>query len=134
MEEPFASTRPIYLQIIDRMCRAIVRRELAPGDKVPSVREAAIAYGVNPNTVQRTYAELERRAIVETRRGQGTFVTEDRERLDALRLELQEDALERLVQTLRDMGLRESEILEGLKRYLARHSSVVGEGGHPIHD
>ena len=80
------------------------------------------------------YGPVRRKEDARLVRGQGTFVTEDRERLDALRLELQEDALERLVQTLRDMGLRESEILEGLKRYLARHSSVVGEGGHPIHD
>ena len=58
----------------------IVSKELKAGEKLPSVRDMGIKYSVNPNTIQRTYSELEREGILETRRGQGTFVTEQEDR------------------------------------------------------
>ena len=76
MSEEFDPSKPIYLQLSERINNQIVRKELSAGEKLPSVREMAIRSGVNPNTVQRTYSELERMGIVETKRGQGTFVTE----------------------------------------------------------
>ncbi|WP_391559219.1 GntR family transcriptional regulator [Robertmurraya sp.] len=72
----FHSSHPIYLQLADRINGQILRGEMKPGDKLPSVRERAIQVRVNPNMVQRTYRELEGMGTVETRRGQGTFVTE----------------------------------------------------------
>lgn len=55
--------KPIYLQLADRINRQIVSYELKTGEKLPSVREMAIKYSVNPNTIQRTYSELEREGI-----------------------------------------------------------------------
>ena len=49
----------------------------------------AVQSGVNPNTIQRTYAELERMAIVETKRGQGTFVVENEKVIQELKIQLQ---------------------------------------------
>lgn len=133
MDEPFSPTKPIYLQLVERIAKAIVRGDLMPGGKLPSVRETAITYGVNPNTAQRVYAELERQAVVETRRGQGTFVTEDGDRLAALRHDLLTDAIQALVNGLAEMGVSECETLQSLARYLAEHRHTH-EGGSDDHD
>ena len=73
----FEKDKPIYQQLIDRLSGDIIRRVRKPGDKLPSVREYAIDVGVNANTVQRVYKEMESMELIETRRGQGSFITEN---------------------------------------------------------
>ena len=85
MAELFHSSKPIYEQIAEMIKKRIIRGELTAGGKLPSVREMAIEVNVNPNTVQRTYRELETMDIVESKRGQGTFVTEDTEVIASIR-------------------------------------------------
>ena len=68
--------RPIYLQIVDEVRRALVLDTLAPDDPLPSVRQLAVDLRVNPNTVSQAYRELERQGVVHVRRGQGTFASE----------------------------------------------------------
>ena len=67
-------TRPIYVQIMDEIRRAIVLGTLAPDDALPSTRELARDLRVNPNTVQLAYRELEHLGVAYVRRGQGTYV------------------------------------------------------------
>ena len=67
-------SRPIYVQIMDEIRRALVRGTLRPEDPLPSVRELASELVVNPRTVSQAYQELEREGVVYVRRGQGTFV------------------------------------------------------------
>ena len=67
-------SRPLYVQIMDEVRRALVRGTLRAEDPLPSVRELAAALQVNPRTVSQAYAELEREGVVYVRRGQGTFV------------------------------------------------------------
>ncbi len=119
MAGDFTSTQPIYLQLVRRLCKQIVRGEIAVGDKLPSLREMAIQVGVNPNTVQRVYAELERIAVVETRRGQGTFVTGDHSRLRQLREELMENSVTAFLSDMREMGFAVDEILRSFKEHQA---------------
>ena len=69
--------RPIYLQIMDEVRRALVVGTLQPEDPLPSVRELASQLVVNPRTVSQAYGELEREGVVYVRRGQGTFVSPD---------------------------------------------------------
>lgn len=118
MKDSSKHSSPIYIQLADRIKRRILRREMKPGEKLPSVREMAVECGVNPNTVQRTYSELERMGIVETRRGQGTFITEDADRLEELRKELRQRQIESFVQSMEEMGFGPREILSGLEAYL----------------
>ncbi|MGM0841924.1 MAG: GntR family transcriptional regulator [Bacillota bacterium] len=120
MTEEYTASKPIYLQIADRIIREIVRTELSPGDKLPSVREMAVQSGVNPNTIQRTYSELERMDIVETRRGQGTFVTEKEEVLSVLNEKVQEEVIELFIKNMKELGLTKDEMLKGVERYLAQ--------------
>jgi GntR family transcriptional regulator len=72
-----ADTRPIYVQIMDEIKRAVVLGTVKPDDALPSVRQLAGDLRVNPNTVQQAYRELERDGLVYVRRGQGTFVAEE---------------------------------------------------------
>jgi len=67
--------RPLYLQIIDEVHRALVVGTLRPEDALPSVRDLASQLVVNPRTVLQAYQELERDGVVYVRRGQGTFVS-----------------------------------------------------------
>lgn len=69
------SAVPIYEQIITQMIFAIANEDWSAGDLLPSVRDLASQLVVNPNTVVRSYQELERDGIIETRRGMGMAVT-----------------------------------------------------------
>jgi GntR family transcriptional regulator len=67
--------RPLYLQIIDQVRRALLEGTLSAEDPLPSVRELAGQLVVNPRTVSQAYGELEREGLIYVRRGQGTFVS-----------------------------------------------------------
>ncbi|WP_067935940.1 GntR family transcriptional regulator [Alicyclobacillus kakegawensis] len=129
MGDDFRSPQPIYLQLADRICREIVRGDRKPGDKLPSVRDMAMAAGVNPNTVQRVYAELERMQVAQTRRGQGTFVTEDGARLRTLREELMHERIASFVRDMTEMGFRQEEIVEGVRAHIKRGPDAAQQGG-----
>lgn len=72
---------PIYLQVANSIKRDIVTGRLELGARLPSVRDLAVAYTINPNTVSRVYKELEMEDVCFTRRGMGTFVTQDPEKV-----------------------------------------------------
>lgn len=120
MTAKYQSDKPIYMQIIDRLSKEIVRGVLKPGGKLPSVREMAIQSGVNPNTIQRTYSELERMEIVETRRGQGTFVTENEGILMQLKKGMETRVVESFIQSMREIGASEKKMVESVVKFLAK--------------
>lgn len=127
MVEEFNASNPIYLQLADRIYRKIIRKELKAGEKLPSVRDMALNSGVNPNTVQRTYGELERMGIVETRRGQGTFVTENEDALVKLRENLKSEQILKFIQNMESMGYTSVEMISGLSEYLELKSEKEGD-------
>jgi GntR family transcriptional regulator len=118
--DEFNASKPIYLQLADRINRMIVSNELKAGEKLQSVRDMALTYNVNPNTIQRTYSELEREGILETRRGQGTFVTEHEDRLIQMRGNLKEEQIQTFVQVMQEMGYSSQEIISGLQDYFTK--------------
>ena len=79
----FQADTPIYTQLVARLQEQIVSGAYPPGSKLPSVRDLAADAGVNPNTVQRAFAELERLGLIYTQRTSGKFVTEDAAAADA---------------------------------------------------
>lgn len=123
--DEFNASKPIYLQLADRINRQIVSKELKAGEKLPSVRDMGIKYSVNPNTIQRTYSELEREGILETKRGQGTFVTEQEDRLVQLRDDLKHEQILLFVQVMQEMGYSSLEIISGLKDHLNKFDRGV---------
>ncbi len=116
MTMDFQRDKPIYQQLLDRLSSEIVRGDRKPGDKLPSVRDYAIETGVNPNTMSRAYKELEMMGVTETRRGQGTFVTDDKGRLQQLRNELKSKHTESFVRQMKDLGFSIDEMIERLKQ------------------
>lgn len=111
------SSSPIYVQIIEWICRQIARGERKSGEKLPSVRDLAIETGVNPNTVQRVYSELERMEVVYTRRGQGTFVTENEARIAALRQQLKQKSMKSFVSEMMALGFDKEQIIADLELF-----------------
>ncbi|MCF8567917.1 GntR family transcriptional regulator [Alicyclobacillus tolerans] len=120
MGDEFNASQPIYFQLVQRICKQIVKGDLGAGEKLPSVRGMAIQAGVNPNTIQRVYTELERMDVVETKRGQGTFVTAKPERLRQLRDELMAEHVLAFLTDMHQMGFSPVEIIQALREYLDR--------------
>ena len=125
MGKEFQASKPIYMQIVDKINQQIVRNELKLGDKLPSVREMAVQSGVNPNTIQRTYTELERMAIVETKRGQGTFVVENEKVIQELKLQLQIDMISTFVNNMRELGFSEKEMVASIISYFGEGQGEI---------
>lgn len=103
--------KPVYLQIVDEMKLKIVSGKLAPGEKLPSIRDVALDYKVNPNTVQRSFKELEENQLMETKRGIGSFVTEDEELLVRLRQELLHSKLHYFLESMMELKVEKAELL-----------------------
>ena len=115
MSITFDPTRPIYLQIVEEVKKRAVRDQYPPGFQLPSVREMAKAMEVNPNTMSRAYMELEREGFISTRRGQGSFVTEEARQVNEERQRLATAARDRFVAEVRELGLEPGQV-EGLLR------------------
>lgn len=111
----FNDNQPIYLQLMDRICAEIVRGTRRPGDKLPAVREYALEAGVNVNTIQRVYRELETIGIAVMRRGQGTFVTGNEERLTQLREEMRKRYIADFMRQMTEMGFDRNDIIQSLE-------------------
>jgi len=108
-------SQPLYEQVLEQFRNSIAKGEIALGEKMPSVRELAQALKINPNTVLRAYQELERDALTETRRGQGTFITRDADRVAEIRRKLAEQAVNDFLDKMRSLGLTRDEIMRLLE-------------------
>jgi len=114
--QDFLKDKPIYLQLVERICGDVLKGKLKPGDKLPSVREYAIETGVNVNTVQRVYKELETLELTETKRGQGTFMTTNEQRINQLREDMKEQVATQFITAIQSLGFSTEEMLEVLKK------------------
>lgn len=123
MKWSFENGIPIYLQILRRLRTEIASGAYPPGSKLPPVRELALEAGVNPNTMQRAFAELERDGLVYTQRTSGRFVTEDVDVLKTLRRTLSEDVIREMCTRLTSLGMSPEEIREAVEAWAA------GSGG-----
>ncbi|MGK7312279.1 MAG: GntR family transcriptional regulator [Candidatus Longimicrobiales bacterium M2_2A_002] len=121
-----ADARPIYVQIMDEIRRAVVLGTVKPDDPLPSVRQLAGELKVNPNTVQQAYRELERDGLVYVRRGQGTFVAEEAAvQTDKERRELARMVAGRALREAYRNGLSSEDLVEAIHR--AARDGSAGE-------
>ena len=120
-----ADPRPIYVQIMDEVRRALVVGTLRSEDPLPSVRQLAADLRLNPNTVAQAYRELEREGIVYVRRGQGTFVAE-RPPVAAERKHLARDVAERALLDAHRHGLDADELIEAIRRKAGLRKTAGG--------
>ena len=114
----FENNLPIYVQIVDLIKRQIVTSELKEGDKLPSVRDIATELKVNPNTIQRSYQELERENLVFTQRGMGTFITEDKDIIDELKKNMAANIITDFISNMKAIGYKPEDILELINKKL----------------
>lgn len=112
----FDTSTPIYLQVIQQIKREIISGILVPGDKLPSTRELALKYDINPNTAQRIYKEMEREAMCYTKRGLGTFVTEDEGKVSEIREEMANALINDFVSGMLKLGYTYDHLLQIIKK------------------
>ncbi|OMF38896.1 GntR family transcriptional regulator [Paenibacillus sp. FSL H8-0548] len=111
MSIEFDNNMPIYLQIMNYIKKEIIIGNLKAGDKIPAVRELALQLQINPNTVQRTFQELEREQIVETRRGLGRYVTSEESKIMEIKKEMAGELLGRFIQGMQELGFASNDIV-----------------------
>lgn len=110
----YRDTRPIYEQVVDRFKKLILRGVLCPDDKLPSVRNLAVDLSINPNTIQRAYAELERQGYIYTVKGKGNFVSDNSQLLLKYREELFVQ-LKTICRAAFDVGITEEELVQSIR-------------------
>lgn len=96
--------RPIYAQIVEKIKLRIISGFYQPGSKLPSVRDFALEAGVNPNTMQKAFAELENSGLLITMRTSGRMVTEDEERISMVRETIAQEKIDAFLQDMRELG------------------------------
>ena len=110
------SERPIYAQLVERIQMQIVSGQYPPGGKLPSVRDLAAVAAVNPNTMQKAFAELERSGLIITQRTNGRTVTEDENMIRQIKAELAKEHVDTFFMKMKELGYTEQEAVELLKK------------------
>ena len=110
----FNANKSIYLQICDAICERILKGELGPDDRIPSVREYGGEIGVNPNTVMRSWEKLTADGIIYNKRGIGYFTRSDAREiiLEAQRKEFIENELPAVLRRMHLLGLDPKELIK----------------------
>ena len=122
----YRDSRPIYEQVRDGLRRLVVSGAIAPGDKLPSVRQMAASLAINPNTIQRAYEALEQEGYVYSVPGKGSFAAQ-REEIDRTRREELLARLDELAGELLYLGVTPEEIARRCAQ--AAQGEQIGQGG-----
>ena len=111
-------SRPIYLQLMERIQHDIITVVYQPGDKLPSARDRDLDAAVNPNTMQKALSELERGGLVYSHRTSGRFITDDSTLLKKIKTDLAQEYISTFLSQMRRLGVNDSETLEMIKETL----------------
>lgn len=116
MEWQIAAGRPVYIQLVEKLERAVVTGVYPPGERVPAVRDLAAQAQVNPNTMQRALAEMESRGLLVTQRTTGRTVTSDTALIAKTRQALAASLAQDFLAQAKALGLTREEILALLQQ------------------
>ena len=108
--------RPIYAQLVERIQMQIVSGYYPPGGRLPSVRDLAAVAAVNPNTMQKAFAELERSGLIVTQRTNGRTVTEDEELIKNIKSSLAKEQVRNFFEKMKELGFTEHEVVKLLEQ------------------
>lgn len=125
MQWQFSNDAPIYTQLIQQVKVGIVTGAFPPGERLPSVRDLATEAGVNPNTMQRALAELERDGLVYSQRTAGRFVTEDNTMINTAKRSLAQRHVKTFLEAMLQLGFQKEEIISLISQELGEE-----EGNH----
>lgn len=115
----FSKLNPIYRQIGEHIKSVLASGELGPGARIPSVRELAGSFGVNPNTVQRALKELETGGLLFTKRTVGRYVTADKSVLEKLRNDIRAQTAKKFIDDMGALGVTGRSLDAYMKNYSA---------------
>ena len=115
MDAVFNNSVPIYLQIVSEIKKQIVSGKLIPGERIPSVRELALTYKVNPNTMQKALIELEENGLIKTERTNGKFVTEDENIINKIKNDYADNLTQNYLSEMISLVITKQEIKERIK-------------------
>ena len=129
MRWQFSNDAPIYSQLIEQIKVGIVSGMFAPGERLPSVRDLATEAGVNPNTMQRALAELERDGLVYSQRTAGRFVTEDQTMIDHVKRSLAQRHIQAFWEAMTHLGYDREEVLALMRQEVSEEENDNGSSG-----
>ena len=115
MSYTFDNNIPIYIQLVDIVRVDIVSGKLSVGSRLPSVRELAFYYKVNPNTMQKALVELENEKLIYTERTNGKFVTEDENIINKIKNDYADNLTQNYLSEMISLGITKQEIKERIK-------------------
>lgn len=111
----FAPGVPVYLQIVSRIRADILCGVYRPDEQIPSVRQLACEAGVNPNTMQRAFTELESEQLFVTRGTLGRFITTDTEALEHARTILRRETVTRILAEAKTVGISPDQLIADIR-------------------
>ena len=106
----FNNDTPIYLQIIDYIKQQIICKSYKPNQKIPTVREFAVMFEVNPNTIQKALQELEEMRLIYTESTNGKFVTNDEKLILSIAKQTINEEIEKFYKYMEKLGLSKEEV------------------------
>lgn len=114
----FDLDKPLYLQIVENIKLKIINSEYPPGERLLSVRELAAEASVNPNTMQKALAELERLGLVYSQRTSGRFITDNTLLLKNLRYQSAQQEMTNYIEHMQKLGFNSQQAVDLLLDYL----------------
>lgn len=115
MKVNFDNNIPIYIQLVEQLKLEIISEELLPGSRLLSVRELALAFQVNPNTMQKALIELERLNLIYTERTNGKYVTNDTKLIQKYKEEYASNLSRNYFSSMEKIGFTEEATIKYLK-------------------
>ena len=125
MSYTFDNERPIYLQIYEIVKLEIVSGKLKSGQKLLSVRELALTYKVNPNTIQKALVELENDKLIYTERTNGKFVTDDQKLINKYKTNMAIELTHKYISDMNDLGIDSSSLSDYLNMWAERFVQFI---------
>ena len=111
----FDNERPIYLQLVEEITKSIISGNLKPGERLLSVRDMAIMYKVNPNTMQKALTELEDNKLIYTERTNGKFVTTDEKLIKKYKDNYAKELSNNYFNNMKSIGFTKEETIKYIK-------------------
>lgn len=121
----FDTKIPIYLQVVENMKMQIMNGTLCSGHKISSVRDLAQELGVNPNTVQKAFAELEREGFIRTERAVGRYVADNQKLIEECKVQMIKEKVQDFIKQMELLGLTINDIRDYIDEYKEEHDGNI---------
>lgn len=118
MKNEFSDNIPIYAQIMEKVKIAIALGTYLPGTKIPSVRDLAVEFGVNPNTIQKSLTKLEDMGILYAENTSGRFVTKDIILINQIKQQIPNKIIKDFLQEMNKIGIIPKDCINMLRDYI----------------